>query len=314
MLNNDKVIAFFQRNPALSISMIEKEAGLPMSLLSKVLRGERKLNDDHLKKIRPVLVKYGYNNKIVSEGTKVIAVLNHKGGVGKTTTTFNLGKALSLHERKVLIVDLDPQGNLTQCTGNEEPEKQLHHAFGGEDLPVLELAENFHLVPAGIELSSLELEMQSSINGYFKLQEVLDPIKHNYDYVLIDCPPSLGILTTNALIASDSALIVVQSHYLATKGLGNIIEMIDQLQTRLNPELKVEGMLLTMVDKRTVISQTIIDFVKENYPYYRVFDSLIRQNVALIEASSQHMDVISYDNKSIGARDYLDFCKEVMNG
>ena len=244
---------------------------------------------------------------------RIIAVVNHKGGVGKTTTTLNLGKALSLLKKKVLIVDTDPQANLSQSVGVEEPPKNIYHALvEGERLPIEQVAKGLHLVPADLDLSGAEVKLITEVNGYFKLRNTLGTVAKNYDYILIDCPPSLGILTANAMIAATEVLIVVQSQYLAIKGLDTIIELIEELRQNLNPALGLMGLLLTQVN-RTVVSRTIVEKVQTEYGD-AAFQTVIRQNVAVVESSTHRMDIFSYDKECAAAQDYLNLAKEIVNG
>lgn len=245
--------------------------------------------------------------------TRIIAIVNHKGGVGKTTTTFNLGKGLALSGKSVLLVDIDPQANLSQSAGVEEPEQHIHQALvdeGNPDLPLVELGENLTLLPADLDLSEAELKLQTDVNGYFRLRKLLSGLEGRFDFVLIDCPPSLGVLTINAMIAAAEVLVVVQSQYLAVKGLQTIYSLVERLQENLNPALRIGGMLLTQVN-RTVFSRSIEDTVRQSYEG-KVFDTVIRQNVTLAEASSTGMSVFEYDDKSAGAEDYRALTKEVL--
>ncbi|MCS6795204.1 MAG: ParA family protein [Raineya sp.] len=245
---------------------------------------------------------------------KTIAIINHKGGVGKTTTTLNLGKALSLLGKKVLLVDIDPQANLSQSLGIEEPEQNIYTAIfsNHQDLPIFEFNNNLSLLPSSLDLSEAELKLQKEVNGYFKLKKLLSSVQQNrYDFILIDCPPSLSILTLNSLIAANYAMIVVQSEYLATKGLQTIISLIDELKENLNPNLKIMGMLITQID-RTIIRQQVAEQLRQVYKG-RVFETVIRNNVAITEASAMKMDIFSYNDKSIGATDYMNLAKEILN-
>lgn len=243
--------------------------------------------------------------------TRVIAVVNHKGGVGKTTTTLNLGKALSLLKQRVLIIDIDPQANLSQSLGVEDPEENINDTITHKrKLPILNMGHNFDLVPANLELSGAEVKLISEVNGYFRLRDALEAEETEYDYILIDCPPSLGILTINALIASSEVIVVVQSQYLAIKGLDTILELVEELKQNLNRVLAITGMLLTQVN-RTVVSRTIVESVRNTHKT-KVFNTFIRQNVALIEASTTGQDIFSYDKSSYGAEDYLKLAKEII--
>ncbi|NJO00281.1 MAG: ParA family protein [Bacteroidia bacterium] len=243
---------------------------------------------------------------------KIIAVVNHKGGVGKTTTTLNLGRALSLQKKKVLIIDTDPQANLSQSVGIEDTDKNIYHALcEKETLPVLNIAPGFDLVPASLDLSGAEVKLISELNGYFRLKEALAPVVEQYDFILIDCPPSLGILTINALIAADKIMIIIQAQYLAIKGLNTILDTVEELRRNLNSRLTVMGMLLTQVN-RTVVSKTITESIRDTH-HEKVFNTVIRQSVSLIEASTTGQDIFSYDRNSHGAEDYLNLAKEILN-
>ncbi|TAH21967.1 MAG: ParA family protein [Cytophagales bacterium] len=241
----------------------------------------------------------------------IIAVINHKGGVGKTTTTLNLGKALALCGKKTLIIDIDPQANLSQSIGVEEPDSHVYQAMlENTPLPIINLAPNFDLIPTDLDLSEAELKLQNDVNGYFKLRNALKEAKEKYDFILIDCPPSLGILTTNALIAATHILIVVQSEYLAVKGLQTILKLVDSVRENLNPTLEVVGMLITQINK-TIFRQNIAETLRNIYQG-KVFQTAIRQNISLAEASSVGQDIFTYNNKSAGAEDYMSLAKEML--
>jgi chromosome partitioning protein len=241
----------------------------------------------------------------------IIAIINHKGGVGKTTTTLNLGKALSLCGKKTLIIDIDPQANLSQSIGVEEPENHVYQAMiENTPLSIINLSENFDLIPADLDLSEAELKLQNDVNGFFKLRNILKNAKSTYDFILIDCPPSLGILTTNALIAATHILVVVQSEYLAVKGLQTILKLVESVRENLNPDLEVAGMLITQLNK-TIFRQNIADTLRNIYQG-KVFQTSIRQNISLAEASSVGQDIFSYSSKSAGAEDYMNLAKEIL--
>ncbi|MCS6820916.1 MAG: ParA family protein [Microscillaceae bacterium] len=244
--------------------------------------------------------------------TRVIAIVNHKGGVGKTTTTLNLGKALSILGKRVLIIDIDPQSNLSQSVGIEEPPKNIYHTLCEKaPLPTQKLADRFDIVPADLELSGAEIKLITDVNGYFKLKDAILQVKDSYDFILIDCPPSLGILTINAIIAANEVILVVQSQYLAIKGLNTIMDLLSELRRNLNPELKLTGLLMTQVN-RTIVSRSIVETVQKAHKS-KVFKTTIRQNVALIEASTVKQDIFTYNDKSQGAEDYLNLAKEILN-
>ena len=204
-------------------------------------------------------------------GTRIISIINHKGGVGKTTTTLNLGKALSLTGQRVLIIDLDPQANLSQSVGIDEAETNMYHVLCEQaSLPITPIAEKFAIVPADLDLTKAEISLQAKpVEGYFLLKNALHEHFSEYDYILIDCPPSLGILTINALLASQEVLIVLQSQYLALKGMDTIMELVSSVSSNMNAELKISGMLLTQVD-HTVVSRTIIERGTSSLRRYRI--------------------------------------------
>lgn len=245
---------------------------------------------------------------------RIIALVNHKGGVGKTTTTLNLGKALSLQNQKVLIIDIDPQANLSQSVGIDEPKLSVYHTLCDENvLYIQEIAKNFDISPAELQLSSAEMKLQAEhIKGYFKLKKAIELIQSQYDYILIDCPPSLGVLTINALTACNSLIIVMEPQYLSIKGLETIMDLYENIKETINFELKICGFLFTRYNK-TVVSKSIIEQINQQYPS-KVFKTIIRQNVAINEASINRKDIFTYDSTSIGAEDYTKLSKEIING
>lgn len=243
--------------------------------------------------------------------TRIISIVNHKGGVAKTTTTLNFGKALSMEGLKTLIIDLDPQANLSQSVGIEDPEVSIYHALNyGYNLPIQPIGDNFDLVPSDLELASSESKLQADqLKGYLALRKALQPIKEEYDYIIIDCPPSLGVLTNNALMASNEVLITISSQILPTKGMDNILAAVE-FAKEFNEELKIAGILITL-HERTIAGQGVVEQVKVKYPG-QVYDTMIRKNVAIQEAAISNMDIFSYDQKSSGAQDYMSFTKEVL--
>ena len=310
MLSHDKSILFLRRNPALSISILEKEAGLPNSTLAKALGGDRILNAKHLNALYPILVKYGYNESQYKKA-RVISIVNHKGGVGKTTTTINLGKALVKLGFKVLLVDMDSQGNLSQSLGIDNPEKQVVNALlRNEDLPVVVIDENYHLSPSDLELAYADLELVQAVGGVNQLKNKLNPLKELYDYILIDCPPALNIFTNSALVASNGCLVTLQPEVSAMKGVNNLFERISQVRERINPELVVEGIVLTMVDKRLKVHRDMIEYVNQSLNNFKIYNTQIRINVALKESQISQINIFDYDNNSNGATDYMSLAKE----
>jgi chromosome partitioning protein len=244
---------------------------------------------------------------------EIIALVNHKGGVGKTTTTLNLGKALSLQGKKVLLIDLDPQANLSQSLGLDDPERSIYHALVDNSiLPIVSIASDFDLVPSDLNLSVGEARLQGEhLTGYLKLKNLLASIETNYDFILIDCPPSLGLLTNNAFLAANGLLIILEPQYLAVKGLQAILELFEHLKGQLNPRLEIQGILFTQFN-RTVVSKSIIEQVSTRFPN-KVLQTIIRQNVKLNEASACKQDIFSYDPNSYGAEDYKALATELLS-
>lgn len=249
---------------------------------------------------------------------KIIAITNQKGGVGKTTSTVNLGASLAKLGKKILLVDIDPQGNATSGVGvNKGDIDECVYNVLVEDLDaqkviVPTMVEKLHIIPATIQLAGAEIELVSTISREVKLKRALTPLKSSYDYIIIDCPPSLGLLTLNALTASDSVLIPVQCEYYALEGLSQLLNTVRLVQKHLNKELMIEGVLLTMFDARTNLGVQVIEEVKM-YFQDKVYDSIIPRNVRLGEAPSHGQPITVYDPKSKGAEVYLELAKEVMN-
>jgi len=245
--------------------------------------------------------------------SRIIAVVNHKGGVGKTTTTLNLGKALSLQGKKVLLIDNDPQANLSQSVGIDEPEQAISEVYQvnkENPLPIEKLTDNLAIAVADLGLAEAEVKLQTDVNAYFKLKQAVAKVAHEYDYIFIDCPPSLGILTINALIAAKEVFLIVQSQYLAIKGLNTIVELIEALKKNLNPSLEMTGLLFTQVG-RNVITKSIMEAVENAHKAY-VFNTFIRQNIAIVEASASHQDIFSYNEKALAAEDYRNLAQEIL--
>ena len=248
---------------------------------------------------------------------KIITVANQKGGVGKTTTSVNLGSCLAYIGKSVLLVDIDPQGNATSGVGIEKAD--VDHCIYDVLVDDLEASmvikqtnvENLDVIPATIQLAGAEIELVSTISREVRLKRALDEVKQNYDYVLIDCPPSLGLLTINALTASDAVLIPVQCEYYALEGLSQLLNTVRLVQKHLNHDLAIEGVLLTMLDARTNLGLQVIEEVKK-YFQDKVYKTIIPRNIRLSEAPSHGEPIIIYDPKSRGAEVYLDLAKELV--
>ena len=247
---------------------------------------------------------------------KVISVANQKGGVGKTTTTVNLSTLLAKKGKKVLLIDTDPQGNATSGLGiTKELENSVYDILVGEttfEETVQETAvKNLKVCPSNISLAGAEVELVSMISREQRLKSKLDMVKDQYDYILIDCPPSLGLITLNAFTASDSVLIPVQCEYFALEGLGQLLNTVNLVKKHLNKNLEIEGALLTMYDARTNLSNQVVKEVKK-YFEDKVYKTVIPRNVRLSEAPSYGMPISLYDPKSKGAKAYEKFARELL--
>lgn len=247
---------------------------------------------------------------------KIIAIANQKGGVGKTTTTINLGGCLGALEYKTLIIDADPQANSTSGLGFEPSNNDNIYdcLVNGTDTSTLILptnAPNLYLLPSHIDLVGAELEMIGMQDREFLLRKALQQVEAEYDIILIDCSPSLGLITVNALAAAHSVLIPVQCEYFALEGLSKLLNTIKIVQTRLNPELSVEGMLLTMYDTRLRLANQVVDEVKTHFQDL-VFETIIHRNTTLSESSSHGVPVIMHDAASKGSINYLNLAREIL--
>lgn len=243
---------------------------------------------------------------------KIFAVSNHKGGVGKTTSTINIGAALTSLGKKVLLIDLDPQCNLTQSLGIRNPELTIYDYFkGNENISTTEIKRNLFVIPSSLDLSVIEMEIGAEPGREQILKEIIGRVSHRFDYVIIDCPPSLGVLTINALTAADSVLIPLSAEILPLRGLARLNDVISKIHKRLNPNLQIGCVFMTRFDQRKILNREIAEKVKEFFGD-KVLDNVISENVALAEAPGKGMDIFLYNNKSKGASDYLDICKEML--
>ena len=249
---------------------------------------------------------------------KIIAIANQKGGVGKTTTAINLSACLAEKGKRVLSVDMDPQGNMTSGLGLDKNsvDNTIYDLIIGEvtieEAVKRNIHENLDIIPTSIDLSGAEIELLDEENKEYILKNALYKVKENYDFIIIDCPPSLSILTINAMTTADSVLVPIQCEYYALEGLSQLIHTVELVRDRLNQNLKIEGVVFTMYDARTNLSLQVVENVKDNLEQ-TIYKTIIPRNIRLAEAPSYGMPINHYDAKSAGAESYMKLAEEVMS-
>ena len=312
MINQDKLVRFLRSKPALNLSQIEKEAGIPSKTLHKALSDQKDIPAKHLPALDEAVRKYGYS-EVLFDKAKVISIVNHKGGVGKTTTTINVGKALSLLGNRVLLVDMDSQGNLSQCFGIHDPDEQVIDALlTGTDLPMVEISPSLFLSPSDIRMAYRESELANSIGADRRLALKLEDERDKFDYILIDCPPSLGICTTCSLVASNYCVVPIQPEASAYHGVESLFNRIAEVRKYINPTLSVKGIVFTMVHKNQSIHKSMMTHIRDTYRNFPIYEAIIEVSTVIKQSQVAKEDLYTYSNKSVSWQQYHHLATEIM--
>lgn len=312
MITQEKLVRFLRAKPALNLSQIEKEAGIPSKTLHKALSEQKDIPAKHLPAVDEAVRKYGYTDALFDKA-KVISIVNHKGGVGKTTTTINVGKALSLLGNKVLLVDMDSQGNLSQCFGIHDPDEQIIDALlSNAPLPMLEITDHLFLTPSDIRMAYKESELANSIGADRRLSLKIEDARDKFDYILIDCPPSLGICTTCSLVASNYCVVPIQPEASAYHGVESLFNRIAEVRTYINPNLTVKGIVFTMVHKNQSVHKSMMTHIRDSYRNFHIYDAVIEVSTIIKQSQVAKEDLYSYSPKSGSWQQYHQLATEIM--
>ncbi|PWK20044.1 chromosome partitioning protein [Arcicella aurantiaca] len=311
-MTQELALKFIRHNPALLVSSLEKEAGIPRQTITRALNENRAIPEKHLELLFSILTKYGYSPTLY-QNARVISVVNHKGGVGKTTTTASLGEALSKKGFKVLLIDLDPQGNLSQILGVDMPEVQVADSLiDNVEFPVVKIDDNLDLSPSDIDLANVEMRFHELTGGEFRLKNRIAHLLAKYDYIVIDCPPSLNKLTLSAMAASTSCIIPLLPEMSAVKGLNSIWGKIMEVRKDLNASLQIDGVVFTMVKKNTV-HDGIKNYVKEEVKNIKIFDAEIKHLIDFQKSQIAQNSISKFSQDSEAAKCYWEFCDEYIS-
>lgn len=312
MISIQQIQKFFRLKPAINVSQIEKECGMPARTLHRALSENKAIPAKYEAILEDVIRQYGYT-EATYQNASILSIVNHKGGVGKTTTTINLGKALSLEGNKVLLIDMDSQGNLSQCYGIQQPEHQVIDALLEDvPLPIYSVATNLDISPSDIRMADRETELSSAVGAERRLALKVQALQKAYDYILIDCPPSLGICTISSLVASNFCIIPIQPEASAFHGVDNLFKRIKQVQSFSNPSLRVKGIVFTMVLNQNV-HKALMEQIREKYSYFNVFETLIDSSKFIRESQVLQQDLYTYNAKSVSWEQYANLAKELIS-
>lgn len=312
MITNEKLIRFLRSKPALNLTRIEQEAGVPAKTLHKALADQQVVPTKHLPALDEAVRQYGYTDALFDKA-KVISIVNHKGGVGKTTTTINVGKALSLLGNKVLLVDMDSQGNLSQCFGVHDPEEQVIDALlGTGPLPLVCITDQLFLTPSDIRMAYKESELTNSIGADRRLSLKLEDARDQFDYILIDCPPNLGICTTCSLVASTYCVVPIQPEASAFHGVENLFNRIAEVRTYINQNLTVKGIVFTMISKNQVVHKGMMAHIRDSYRNFHIYDTVIEMATIIKQSQVAKQDLFTYAPKSSAWLQYHQLATEIM--